>query len=120
MTRLDRARIALAYEYLRYRSRFERDDEWTAVSHHEAWGMVYKSAGALPRPLRVVVAEELYVGDARLIRARLALYLRALMRADAGDCGPWRVTYSPDYWRRTVERRIRPLWESAPAHRGTA
>ena len=106
MTRLDRARIALAYEYLRYRSRFDGDRTWRAVSHSGAWGSVDKSAGALPYLLRKMVAAELYVGDARILRARLALYLRALLRADVEDFGP--------HW-----RRIRPLWESAPAHRGT-
>ena len=110
MTRLDRARIGLAYEYLR--------DRVPRPGHMESWQAVDKSAGALPRPLRVVVAAELYVGDARLIRARLALYLRALVRASAGDFGPWVVTF---YGHRTgVERRTRPLWERAPAHRGTA
>ena len=112
MTRLDRARIALAYEYLR--------DRVPRPGHMESWQAVDKSAGALPRPLRVVVAAELYVGDARLIRARLALYLRALIRAGAGDFGPWRVAYTPGFGRRTVDRRTRPLWERAPAHRGTA
>ena len=131
MTRLDRARIALAYEYLRYRSRFDGDDEWKTVSYSEAWGMVDKSAGALPWLLCVVVVAELYVGDVRILRARLALYLRALLREDANDCGA--VSLVPrdlcscvsqrrfrilcDCW--TFTRRIRPLWESAPAHRGT-
>jgi len=141
VTRLDRARIALAYEYLRYRSRFDGDRTWRAVSHSEAWGSVDKSAGALPYLLRKMVAAELYVGDARILRARLALYLRALIRAYAtdewgdADLGPRRPAVDvtgvcADCGWRTGDpepdppckggpstRRIRPLWESAPAHR---
>lgn len=118
MTRLDRARVALAYEHLRYRSRFDGDHTWKTVSYSEAWGMVDKSAVALPYLLRKMVAAELYVsGDVRLFRARLALYLRALLRASAGDFGPWRVTYTSNYFHRAGDRRTRPLWESAPAHR---
>jgi len=142
VTRLDRARIALAYEHLRYRSRFDGDDEWKTVSSAEAWSMVDKSAITLPYLLRVKVAPELYVGDARILRARLALYLRALLRADAGNFGPRTRRPRPRVLCRSVEhtrhddplglrcrsaacdcwtftRRIRPLWESAPAHRGT-
>lgn len=140
MNRLDRARIALAYEYLRYRSRFDGDDEWKTVSSAEAWSMVDKSAITLPYLLRVKVAPELYTGDERILRARLALYLRALLRAGANDLGartrvpiPRRVCRSVEHNRHddpeglrcrsaacdcwTFTRRIRPLWESAPAHR---
>jgi hypothetical protein len=49
----------------------------------------------------------------RLLRARLALLLRTLLRADAGDygrCYLWGrhgdVRYAP----------VRPLWELAPPH----
>ena len=66
----------------------------------------------------------------RMTRARLALYLRALLRADAGDCGGrWqcrkcgRIDFAPggcndNYWcaddDMLWEQRIRPLWELAP------
>jgi hypothetical protein len=74
----------------------------------------------------------------RLVRARLALYLRALLRVDAGDCGPlwhcrctargatgqpkgiratrrcsWCEATSPD-----GAARITPLWERAGGGRG--
>lgn len=56
----------------------------------------------------------------RLLRARLALLLRALLRADAGDFGPtaWagcRCSCDGDNggWQAT---RYTPLWELAPQH----
>jgi hypothetical protein len=72
----------------------------------------------------------------RLVRARLALYLRARLRADAGDCG--RTTPIPlpakcRHWMHeqdsdgrcgylrcgcwTWTHRITPLWQSAPETR---
>lgn len=69
-----------------------------------------------------------------ILRARLALLLRAILRADAGDCGKARcsgcrrVTRSSTViaigWCSCCERDarwsrlpIRPLWEQAPATR---
>jgi hypothetical protein len=59
---------------------------------------------------------------ARLLRARLALYLRAVLRAERGDFGPtvWLgCTCACDGdnggW---THRRITPLWERAAAHGG--
>lgn len=71
--------------------------------------------------------------DSRLLRARLALYLRARLRADRGDCGrAWcpvcgrrvplhhvsaRYCLTVHGGRRTrLSRRITPLWQQAPAH----
>ena len=93
-----------------------------------------------------VCGERFYL-DSRMSRARMALVLRATLRADAGDCGPLRcdvcgeskglrhdITGEPERygdrcvrcWRRSrrdvgpgVLRRlpIRPLWECAPPTR---
>ncbi len=70
----------------------------------------------------------------RLIRARLALYIRAMLRADAGNFGPerpWCVEHGdvdfgqrpgrrcPSMWCEAVtlpSRRITPLWERAKSH----
>lgn len=63
----------------------------------------------------------------RLIRARLALYLRARLRADRGDCGLWKCTtcvtavlptkHCPfcerGRPRGEQHRRITPLWQRA-------
>lgn len=70
--------------------------------------------------------------DHRLIRARLALYLRALLRAERGEFGPWsrqatglfcsRVNHHVDIHGRcrvpscgcyNEHRRITPLWQLA-------
>ena len=141
MTRLDRARIALAYEYLRgvrwrhgFGSSFYKgacEFAIDAALHSAPPGV---STQARPYFLTHV--------PARVLRARLALYLRALLRADAGNFGPQTRRPRPRAFCRSVEhnryddalglrcrsaacdcwvftRRIRPLWESAPAHRGT-
>jgi hypothetical protein len=68
--------------------------------------------GALPRFNRGGLR-----GDCRVMRARLALLLRALLRSGAGDfgkrehewceqCSGFHAWHAP----------IRPLWESAPPH----
>lgn len=56
-----------------------------------------------------------YDGTPRLLfRARLALYLRALLRADRGDCGPWRAgRYDTRQRAYDITRRMRPLWQVA-------
>ena len=105
MIRLDRARIALAYEYLRG----VRWGRGFGSSFYEGACEFALDAALHSAPPGVSTQARPYFRThvpARVLRARLALYLRALMRADVGDFGPW--------W-----RRIRPLWESAPAHRGT-
>jgi hypothetical protein len=73
---------------------------------------------------------------ARLLRARLALFLRAVLRADRGDVGRRRYEPTGRTCRRvdhasldgrcrvpscgcyTWHRRITPLWERAAAHGG--
>ena len=73
--------------------------------------------------------------EVRLLNARIALLLRAMLRADRGDFGPWRCgecggecERRDDHCYRigegelaipmTPTRRIRPIWEIAPAHGG--
>ena len=74
-------------------------------------------------------------GNERIVRARLALWIRARLRADAGDCGPTACTgcrreadrgewagLSCDWCGPLSEshldwRRITPLWQSAPETR---
>lgn len=61
-------------------------------------------------------------GMARIIRARFALWIRAVLRADAGDFGHYFKTCTDDRcdcWGRKTwnSRRIRPLWERAPKTR---
>lgn len=66
-------------------------------------------------------------GWGRLVRARLALYLRARLRLDAGgdETGPWWCcrcgVLRCAAWECSGEpyhQRIRPLWEMAPSHGG--
>lgn len=78
------------------------------------------------------------VDEYRRVRARLALYLRAVLRAERGDVGRWWVgerrfrefTRGGDFtggtyaeWSRSARaspgaRLARPLWLSAPPHGG--
>jgi hypothetical protein len=139
LSRRDRAACALALECLRQM----RAD----LSRNPAVGVALGSAHvALDAPavsgrsvenISTALAVSVYRMPARLLRARLALYLRALLRADVGDLGPlwcntcgWlgagtymagdrcgscrRYAHGPigEYG----PRRITPLWERAKAH----
>lgn len=64
-----------------------------------------------------------------LVTARLALYLRARLRAEAGDCGPLYCTCFDEpravathrdarHCRKLHPMRITPLWEQAATHGG--
>ncbi len=57
----------------------------------------------LSKIIAVCNGERLDLTD-RLTRARVALYLRAVLRADVGDV----------CWRKLPAPVIRPLWEQAP------
>jgi hypothetical protein len=123
--RRDRAVVTLALECLR-RSRSES-------SLRQAYSVTTVSDG-LP-----FVAGYVARGSGapwRLLRARLALYLRAVLRADRGDFGEWRCDecgvqcyedsrycYREGDGSRALPmeptRRITPLWELAPEHTGT-
>lgn len=114
LTRRERAALTLALEVLR-RSVGE-DRRWKSgilAETHVAWRAI--SDGAR----RNVFAG---VGDVepRVIRARLALWLRARLRADRGDCGPCEHGVGPHRVRLTNcppwcfgSRRITPLWQRA-------
>lgn len=133
MTGTERASLRLALGVLRDR---RRDDESALACARAALRAAF--LGAISRPL-----DEAWTGSpwcapvpCRVLIARLALYLRAVLRAERGDCGPWRcrgcgetVTdhalltrcYAvTDDGRATlvpVMREIRPLWQ-APGVRG--
>jgi hypothetical protein len=53
----------------------------------------------------------------RLTRARVALYLRAVLRADVGDYGQCIDCDCDVCWRTLPAPVIRPLWEQAPPTR---
>jgi hypothetical protein len=127
MTRRDRAALSLALEVLRaeYGSAglaadvLERGDDAAealgeAVEGQRNLDHHYRCCGGGP----VSSAES----ARRLLRARLALVLRAMLRADKGDFGPteWHgCNCSCDGDRGGwLPRRITPLWELAPAHGG--
>lgn len=80
MTRRDRAACVLALEC----SRDKNPDCITTAMQVLAYGGPIETWIALRR---VILGEGLTHVVVRLVRARLALYLRALLRADAGDCG---------------------------------
>lgn len=117
LSRRDRAALVLAYECLRRR----HADVWDEAEPLHCGGYT----------CRELLGAYTLVHDAdstnyRVLRVRLALYIRALLRADAGDCGPARVTYALvgtrpyepglPIWR--YEPRYTnpwaPLWQSTP------
>ena len=115
MTRRDRAAMRLALEVL-------RRGGWTCIRDVR---LVLVHGDAARELAAHVPAAQWSPGDriARLLRARLALYLRALLRADAGDYGrAWCSLCGPrcpgvcecwDMGRRLGPRtrRYTPLWE---------
>lgn len=126
MTRRDRATMSLALECLRDKDRYVGD----------AIGILGEYGGDACEALGAATIWTSMVSD-RLMRARLALALRVLLRVDAGGGHEWGGTHEcwaevsgsemcmhPESngwawapyqgWRRPL--RVRPLWESAPAH----
>lgn len=120
LSRRDRAALELAYGQLL------RESGWLSYRNSRGgayWVLPYggdvasaiQAAWHMSRPS---------TGD-RLIKARVALLIRALLRADRGDYGPVRFTAVYDEMigayifgssRCPSTRRYTPLWEQAPAH----
>lgn len=136
MSPRDRACMVLAYLSVRADGR----SEYVAELLKRFGGSVSQSVGEAYWRARMIGAVEPGLG-----RVRLALLLRVLLRADAGDFGPvectgcgdggWRFDRAGqrcsgcdiEHWQDTREldsearyERVRftPLWETAPAHRG--
>jgi hypothetical protein len=113
MTRTERAACELALCVLR--ARVLDDDEahaalddaltvlWIGWHGWETWSRHHHIAAAVASLTDLSADLFEHVERApRLLRARLALYLRALLRADRGDCGPWRcpvcaLPWTPEY-----------------------
>lgn len=142
LSRRDRAALVLAYECVR------RDDEDfteclcplgcggpVASAIHDEYLDHYADAEEHDHGDRVVPRNALAL---RVLRARLALLLRVLLRADAVTCTadeydvlfhepaadeepttwqPYTTRIGFTAWRRPT--RIRPLWETAPAREGS-
>lgn len=110
LSRRDRAACVLAYEILR--DLRGSGPVWGAIADVKT---VLDGAQCgldfLERLYQIIDAHEpVDLTNPRLLRARLALYLRALLRAAAGDCGPWRC--------RTCGRFLpRHHFEGAARHR---
>jgi hypothetical protein len=130
MTGTERAALRLALGVLRLAVLLHprTDYAYTSISNADlaAWAI-----GRNPVTAAACCAAELAARahDQRRVRARLALYLRAVLRADAGDRGLWWVRrlnswlYPPDYEERSAHwyaqgretyRLARPLWLDAP------
>jgi hypothetical protein len=115
LSRRDRAAIAIALECLRF-AKWEPD-----VAVADAYGILVAGERVAKATRDAVFGAWGIDGRGwRLLRARLALYLRALLRADRGDYGPteWLgCSCSCDGDRGGwAPRRITPLWALAPAH----
>ena len=120
MTRRDRAALVLAYELVRGG---KRDFPWAALAALRA------AQSDFARTLADAVDDADYPDDcwgpgcgprrrrfSRVLRARLALLLRVLLRAEAGDYGPRRCVEcerSAMIWHghRGSTRRYVPAWE---------
>lgn len=130
LSRRDRAAMQLALEWL-------RENPWHMVDRIDAAERALFLGGSTSR--RVQRGMHGFASRSqpwRMTRARLALCLRAVLRADRGDCGPkrkrcpacgWREGIASealtdamrdcDEWPRDEWRPYRPLWEQAPATR---
>jgi hypothetical protein len=138
MNGTERAALRLVLGLVR-RSVLGRGDGW--VSLHDAWALGIRAE--LPRgPLGQALNAGRFAGprEARVVRVRLALYLRAVLRAERDDRGRW---WRATHWRETVPveqggwpdpnpdpeahfaeppvsdawvrvRLVRPLWLDAP------
>jgi hypothetical protein len=140
VTRRDRAATVLAYECVRWHPLAEEAEDALESAEKALslplWAPVDSLANVVGRALCYARDNRRLLDDraSRLLRARLALLLRALLRADAGDYGPSPVCarcgspfvspYVGKAWcygacRRAfvpTTRRITPLWERAPSH----
>ena len=129
LSRRDRAACVLALECLRLVTSREWDDTYNAIS--EAFDVLAKGG-----PFCATFYPEVHYAkrrtEPRRLRARICLYLRALLRADRGDFGPLRCRscrapspsyicsrrYFGDERPHTVRRqRITPIWYLAPSVR---
>jgi hypothetical protein len=135
MTRRDRAALVLAYECL-------RSVDYDDPSGYLPWKRVYSAecslrsgsdafTGLIVALVEAQRADDAWIPDpasqcGRLLRARLALLIRAVLRADAGDYGrmvctcfgePRDVATHRDarYCEKPHPIRYTPLWQSAPA-----
>lgn len=128
LSRRDRAAMVMSLAVLRSVPRTARGEvmlEGAAVVLREAHGaLTFGHSALLPRSVWLVTREG---APPRLLRARLALALRAMLRADAGDCGPVRCPscgarghvalgqcFAGAHAIVRVGKRIAPLWQQAP------
>ena len=130
MTRRDRAALTLALCVLRESVLPVVDDDDRSLSA-EYWAneAICEVVGRGRLGDTEPTPDTCHRVTARILRARLALYLRAVLRADAGDRGRW-------WWATSDSRRIRcreryepgafrdyglarPLWTDAPPHEAT-
>ena len=133
LSRRDRAAMSLALECLR---------EWArpvmACAAVRAAAEVLFEGGDCANAIVCSLPEIPMYQRSRLLRARLALYLRAMLRADRGDFGPYACPrcgcddYEPTSGGRCPDcrahnvrvylaaRRITPLWEREAADREAA
>ncbi|MFA7295654.1 MAG: hypothetical protein WC211_00540 [Dehalococcoidia bacterium] len=115
LTRRDRKALEHGYECLRD---IGEPRIFSAAVNRALGEAVDVLPWSIARPMRELAAQK--VPSARLLRARLALALRALLRADAGDCGPWTYRRKPARsvahadTRECDHRRIDALWSRAP------
>ena len=140
LTRRDRAAMVLALEALR-RSPHPSPLNSTAVRLLVEADAVLDHCDDLSPLADALPAHRYPAGMARVIRARFALWIRAVLRADAGDCGMvacpvcgfvgdgshergdpcglcWQRQICPIP--RMTWGSTRPLWESAPPTRARA
>lgn len=142
LTRRERAAMQLALEVIRLdvgRAEHAPVEAWLSLSGASSALRMGEARTVLPVPFAPLLPPGWTLtddsGPIRLIRARLALYLRARLRADRGDCGrAWcpgcerrvplhhvsaRHCLTVHGGRRTrLSRRITPLWQLAPEHDG--
>lgn len=127
MTRRDRAAMTLAYEQLRECERYDADDDTVILvpprrAVRAATTCLYRggvcgtgcdiadalAAAETAEMPELAGAERPLNRRYRLLRARLALLLRTLLRADKEGAQPWRATVPVAPW---GYRQPRALWE---------
>ncbi len=107
--RRNRAALVLAYECVRRPLVGRSRRAQSAALNEFALAVLWHG----PRELMRMLEQATHVVEARLLRARLALLLRVMIRADAGDYGRCPCSVCNDGVRR---RGWRPLWQHAPAY----
>lgn len=112
--------MALALECCR------RSTDPHANAHDAAGALSFADDAAAS--LLGAMSDALWVGDARILRARLALALRVLLRVADDDLGPvgwlgtsghryeWGDAWPTDDDVRWQRLPVRPLWEQAKPH----